>query len=205
LYFCFYKAFCGNIQFAKNASKMRIYADRRFFHGAADDFSVGAYNGSVCISLSKAEQKKSDVEQLKAFHTDSYKAQTSPFRVFSDEILLANIDQCLCDAAYMCLAGVNKTKMVRDFATTYGCMNKELCDCFYCNLTQRYWAGLRAFSNIMVYEPFKQSRAPLSLSAVEDDDGCRISLRYNAEFIDEAVAQKIVDEAMCYMEKLVKE
>ncbi len=205
LYFSFYKAICKNVQYNKNASKMRIYADRRFFHGAGDNFSVGAYNGSVCISLSNKEQKKSDAEQLKAFHLDSYKAQTSAFRVFSDEILLANVEPSLCDAAYMCLAGVNKAKMVKNFASTYGCMNKELCDCFYCNLTQRYWADLQAFENIMVQEPFKQGRAPLALSAVEDECGCRIMLRYNAAEIDEAVARKVVNEATACMENISKE
>lgn len=205
LYYCFYKSICSNVKHTKNASKMRIYADRRFFHGEADKFSVGAYNGSVCISLSSAEQKKPAIEQLKAFHLDSYRAQTSPFRVFSDEILLASVEQSLCNAAYMHLAGVNKTKMVKNFATTYGCMNKELCDCFYCNLTQRYWEELQSFENIMVQEPFKQGRAPLSLSAVEDVGGCKVSLRYNNIEISDDVAQKIINEAMSYMENTAKE
>lgn len=203
LYFGFYKAICSNVHYRKNASKMRIYADRRFFHGAGDKFSVGAYNGSVCVSLSASEQRKAQKEQLKAFHLDSYRAQTSPFRVFSDEILLANVQPGLCDASYMCLAGVNKTKMVKDFATTYGCMNKELCECFYCNLNQQYWSALQGFEGIMVQEPFKQSRAPLSLSAVEDGSGCSISIRYNASQISENIAKKIVEEAVSCIEALV--
>ncbi len=204
LYFCFYKAICNNIHHEKNASKMRISADRRFFHGTGDRFSVGAYNGSVCISLSKAEKKKSEEEQLKAFHLDTYRALTSPFRVFSDEILLANVQVDLCDASYMCLAGENKSKMVKDFAKTYGCMNRELCDCFYYNLTQRYWSALQSFDAVMVEEPFRRSRTSLSLCAVEDGSGCSINLRYSTVDIGADVAKKIIEEATSYLDNVVK-
>ena len=205
LYFCFYKAICNNIHHKKNASKLIISADSRFFHGAGDRFSVGAYNGSVCISLSKAEKKKPEEEQLKAFHLDTYKALTSPFRVFSDEMILANVQVDLCDASYMCLAGENKSKMVKDFARTYGCMNSELCDCFYYNLTQRYWSVLQSFAAVVVEEPFRRGRAPLSLCAVEDESGCSINLRYNTVDIGTDVAEKVVDEALSYLENTVKQ
>ncbi len=205
LYFCFYKAICNNIHHEKNASKMRVSADRRFFHGTGDRFSVGAYNGSVCISLSKAENKKSEGEQLRAFHLDTYKALTSPFRVFSDEILLANVQVDLCDASYMCLAGLNKSKMVKDFAKTYGCMNRELCDCFYYNLTQRYWSNLQSFGAVMVEEPFRRGRAPLLLCAVEDGSGCNINLRYSTVDIGADVAEKVIAQAISHLESIVKQ
>lgn len=205
LYYGFYKAICNNIHHEKNASKMRISADRRFFHGAGDKFSVGAYNGSVCVSLSKSEKKKTDEEQLKAFHLDTYKALTSPFRVFSDEILLANVNVELCDASYMFLAEKNKSKIVKDFARTYGCMNMELCDCSYYNLTQRYWSALQSFSNVMVEEPFKRNRTRLSLCAVEDENGCTINLRYDSASIDKDIAEKVIEEAMLCIEKTVRQ
>ena len=88
VYFCFYKALREFVKIDKKSSKMRLYADRRFFHGKDDVFSVGPYNGTVCVSLTAKELRKTQEEQLKLFHLDTYRALTSPFRVFSDEAIL---------------------------------------------------------------------------------------------------------------------
>lgn len=177
LYFCFYKALLKNVKVNKKASKMRIYADRRFFHGPKDVFSVGAYNGTVCVSLSAKEQKKSAEEQLKAFHLDAYRALTSSFRVFSEEILLASVQPDFCDSAYMYLAGQSKAGSSKKLAETYGCLTQELCDCFYCNLTQKYYEKLRCFEDIFVCEPFK-ARSRFNLSLVHSNSGVNITFEY---------------------------
>lgn len=177
LYFCFYKAILENVKVSKKAAKMRIYADRRFFHGPNDVFSVGAYNGAVCVSLSAKERKKSVEEQLKAFHLDAYRALTSSFRVFSEEILLASVQQDFCDSSYMYLAGQSKAGSSKKLAETYGCLTEELCDCFYCNLTQKYYEKLRCFEDISVCEPFK-ARSRFNLSLIHTVGGVNITFEY---------------------------
>ncbi len=196
VYFSFYKALLGNIDVPQKSSKMRISADRRFFHGKDDVFGVGAYNGTVCVSLSKKELRKPELEQLKAFHLDVYRALTSPFRVFSDEMLLASVQPEYCDSSYIYMMKGNKLKSAKNLAQTYGCMNKELCECFYCNLTQVYWRALRSFSDIMLREPFKYNRSAFSVSFVEGAEHSVVELRFDNKKISEDVAQRAFSTAI---------
>lgn len=196
VYFSFYKALLNNVKVTKKSSKMRISADRRFFHGKEDVFSVGAYNGTVCVSLSKKELKKDVLSQLKTFHLDVYRALTSPFRVFSDEILLANVQPEYCDSSYIYMMNGNRLKSAKKLAQTYGCMNEELCECFYCNLTQAYWSKLTGYSDLMVYEPFKYNRSAFSVSFVDSVQQSKILFRFDSKKVSEEVACRILSEAI---------
>lgn len=203
LYFCFYKALVANVKVPKNESKLRVYADRRFFHGGKDIYSVGAYNGTVCVSLSHKEQRKSLEEQLKIFHLDIYRAITSPFRVFSDEILLMSVEDSFCDSSYMYMSGMLKGKAPKNLAKTYGCLNKELGDCFYCNLTQQYWESLGVYKDISVSEPMKE-RSRVLLNLVQTHEGVSVQLRYRDKGIDENISQKLIEDMVGYFDYFLK-
>ncbi len=194
LYFCFYTAILNNVKAPKNSSKMRIYADRRFFHGAKDIYSVGAYNGMACSSLKPRDAKKSLNDKLKAFHTEVYRAVTSPYRVFADEVLLASLSSTYCDSSYIYMAGKNKFKSSKTLAENYGCMNMELCDCLYCNLTQQYWSTLSALGNVFVKEPFKL-RSNMGLTIIETKTGCEILFEYNKSKFSDDVVNSVVSQA----------
>lgn len=196
VYFSFYKSLIKNVKVSKKSSKMRLYADRRFFHGKDDVFSVGAYNGTVCVSLSKKELRKSVTEQAKAFHLDAYRALTSSFRVFSDEILLFNVRPEYCDSSFIYMMKGNKLKSSKNLAQTYGCLNNELCECFYCNLSQQYWSSLHAFESVMVFEPFKFNRSDFSVSVTDNLNSCQAELFFNSDRVEISVAQRIFDDAI---------
>ena len=197
--FAFYKAVKSAVRMPKKSSKMRITADRRFFHGGNKNYSVGAYNGTVSVHLTPKELRKNEAEQLKLFHTDIYRALTSPFRVFSDEILLNNIQADYCDSSYMYLAGENKFKSSKNLAQTYGCMNEEMCEFLYCNLTQRFWGSLSFFKDVFVSEPFRPHRARLSVTAIETGNGCKCELRFDSSKITQSQADEIVCNARKYL------
>lgn len=193
--FSFYKAIRDTVKSDKKSSKMRIWADRRFFHGGNKKYSVGAYNGTVSVHLTKKELRKSEEEQLKLFHTDVYKALTSPFRVFSDEILLNSVQADYCDSAYMYMAGKNKFKSSKNLARAYGCMNEELCEFLYYNLTQQYWSRLSFFEDVFAVEPFKACRSRFSVTFAERAEECACELRYDKGRVTEAQAQEILRKA----------
>ncbi len=194
-YFAFYKSILKNCKINKASSKMRIYADRRFFHGGNKNYSVGAYNGTVSIGLNKTELKKNNDEQLKAFHLDTYRALTSPFRVFYEDVLLMQVDASLCDSSYLALANVEKNKTSLSFAQNYGCMAEALCDCLYCNLNQAYWCNLQNFSSVMVFEPFK-ARSSKMISVAENRDGINLSFKFRKGDTDSEKAHQIIADAI---------
>ena len=197
--FAFYKAIRETVKCEKDSSKMRVWADRRFFHGGNKSYSVGAYNGTVSVHLTPKEWRKSEEEQIKLFHTDLYKALTSPFRVFSDEILLHNIQNSFCDSAYMYMSGEFKSKSSRNLAENYSCMNKELCEFFYCNLTQRFWQGIDFYENISVSEPFMPYRSRFSVSVCESAEGSVCELRFDKATVTCEQASAIVNKAKNYI------
>ncbi len=203
LYFCFYSAILKNVRASKDCSKMRIYADRRFFHGEKDVFSVGAYNGMVCASLKKKDLRKPVEDKLKAFHLEVYRAVTSPYRVFADEVLLSSLSSAFCDSSYIYMAGESKLKSSKILAENYGCMKKELCDCLYCNLTQRYWNKLTAFEEISVNEPFRL-HSDLALTIIETPKGCKMELRYNKSKLSGDVVQAILSQAESLLDDFKK-
>jgi hypothetical protein len=183
---------------------MRVFADRRYFHGGNNNYSVGAYNGTVCVHLTKNELKKTENEQLKLFHIDLYRAVTSPFRVFSEDVMLSNVQNNFCDSSYMYMAGENKFKSSKNLAETYGCMNEELCEFFYCNLTQKFWNALDFYSDVFVREPFKPCRGPFSVSALESTEGCFCELRYDTSRVSEKEAKEILEKAEIHILELKK-
>ncbi len=195
VYFAFYKSLMDNTDVGKTNSRMRIYADRRFFHGTKENYSVGAYNGTVNVSLNKKERKKNVSEQLKLFHVDTYRALTSAFRVFNDDVLFMQVNPSLCDASYIYLAGLNKSKSVKNFAKTYGCKSAELCDCLYCNLNQGFWADLKGYEEIGAFEPFKL-RSQKMITFIETDKGGDLYFKYFVKDMQSALAQRIFDCAV---------
>lgn len=202
--FAFYKAIKSTVKSHRKSSKIRVFADRRYFHGGNRNYSVGAYSGAVAIHLTPKEFKKPADEQLKLFHTDLYRAVTSPFRAFSDDVMLSNVQNSFCDSSYMYMAGENKFKSSKNLAETYGCMNEELCEFFYCNLTQKFWDGLRFYRNVLVREPFKPYRSPFNVSVVERVDGCLCELRYDTGRASENEANEILKKAEKYLFQLKK-
>lgn len=202
--FGFYKAIKSMVKAERKSSKMRISADRRFFHGGKRNYTVGAYNGSVCVHLTAKEMKKPEDEQLKLFHTDVYRALTSAFRVFSDEILLHNVQESYCDSAYIYLAGGNRFKSSKNLAENYGCMNEELCEFFYCNLTQEYWHSLQLFDDILVNEPFQQHRSRLNVTVVERNEKCLCELRFDTKKVTPSQAEEICKKTEKYLLSLKK-
>ena len=202
--FAFYKAIKGTVKTNRKSSKIRVWADRRYFHGGNNNYSVGAYSGTVTINLTKKEFRKTEAEQLKLFHTDLYRAVTSPFRVFSDDVMLSNVENSFCDSSYMYMAGENKFKSSKNLAETYGCMNEELCEFFYCNLTQRFWNGLDFYENVLVREPFKPCRSPFSVSVVENTRDCFCELRYDTSRVNENEVKEILKKVEKYLLELKK-
>ena len=199
--FAFYKAIRETVKCEKGSSKIRVWADRRFFHGGNKNYSVGAYNGTVSVHLTSKELRKSEEEQIKLFHTDLYKAVTSPFRVFSDEVLLHNVQNSYCDSAYMYMSGEIKSKSSKNLAENYSCMNKELCEFFYCNLTQQFWQGIDFYENITVTEPFMPYRSRFSVSVCESSEGCSCVMHFDKSAVSEKQVQAIINKAQnCILE-----
>lgn len=197
--FAFYKAMRNNVKTTKKSSKMRISADRRFFHGGGKKYTVGAYNGTVCVHLTSKELRKNTQEQLKLFHTDIYKALTSPFRVFSDEVLLNNVQADFCDSSYIFLAGGNRFKASKNLAQTYGCMNEELSEFLYCNLTQSIWNKLDFFDGVYVSEPFQAHRSRFSVTVIETNEKCDCELRFDSARVSKEQAENIIGDAKRYL------
>ncbi len=203
VYFAFYKSFLSSNCDSKTISKMLVCADRRYFHGFKENYFVGAYNGTVNVSLNKKELKKAEEEQLKLFHLDTYRALTSPFRVFYDDVLFMQIEPALCDASFVALAGEYKSKFIENFSKTYGCKDEVLCECLYCNLNQQYWESLGFYSDICAFEPFKwRSLATLTFS--ETAYGGKLYFKYKKEKTDESTANTIVNKAVSFMKNLLK-
>ncbi len=193
IYFSFYKSLLKNTSVLRSASKMRIYGDRRFFHGNKDVYSVGAYNGTVDVSLNAVELKKPVDVQLKKFHLDTYRALTSPFRVFFDDVLQMQVEPSLCDASYMCLAGIEKSSVAKKFAKNHGCECYQLCDCAYYNLNQEYWSSLKAFCDIGVFEPFKL-RSGKYISFVETSIGGKLYFKWLSSDLSQMQATEICND-----------
>ncbi len=200
--FCFYKSIVSNCEAEKSASKMRVYGDRRFFHGSKENYSVGAYNGTVNVGLNKRELAKPIDEQLKLFHLDYYRALTSPFRVFYEDVLLMQVDPTLCDSSYMTLAGLERNKVSRSFAETHGCASRQLCDCQFYNLKQQFWSNLSCYSSVMVSEPFK-ARSNKMLTCVFDEKGAHIIFKCDMRYTDKNTANKIMNDALSLLKSFV--
>ncbi len=199
--FAFYKGLHNKLSPAKKHSRMCVHADRRFFIQNAENVSVGAFNGFCEASLSDKERKLDLKGQIKAFHNSCYKGVTSPFKTFYDEVLLMKVSPSYCDSAYMYLAGSVRDKASKKLAQNYGCMNEQLCEFFSCNLEQKYWSGLKSYSDISVAEPLKE-RFAANISVMRVDGVCKITLQFNNRRLDEAGAQGVITEAMDVLNKI---
>lgn len=199
--FVFYKALYNKLSPEKKHSRMCIHADRRFFIQNAEKVFVGPFNGFCEASLGDKERKRDLMGQIKAFHSSCYKGVTSPFKTFYDEVLLMKVSPSYCDSAYMYLAGCVRDKVSGKLAQSYGCMNEQLCEYFSCNLDQKYWSGLKNYSDISVTEPLKE-RFAVNISALKIDGACEITLRFNNRRLDEEGAQGVIAEAMDVLNKI---
>ena len=194
VFFCFYKSLLENINLPKKAQKWVVSSDRRFFLQNAKDCSVGAFDGSVEISLNKKDDKKDIREQMKSFHLNCYKGVTSVFRSFYDDVLLMKLSPDFTDSAYMFLFGENKNKVSRRLAENYGCACEKMCRSFSCNLSQEYWAPLKSFDDIMVTGEVK-TQYYTSLDFLDFGDKGRLVFRYNPRKITPQIARSVVKKA----------
>lgn len=193
--FAFYKTLSGKINGDKKFEKMVVSSDRRFFFENSHKYSVGAFDGSVEVSLGKKDKEKALDEQLKNFHLNLYKSITSVFKSFYDDVLLMKISPMFCHSAYMYALGFNKNKASKRLAENYSCLSQKMCRYSSYNLEQEYWKDLESFSCVSIWDSMRMSNMTLVSFVLKDGEGT-VSFRYKSGKISENQAQQIVDESL---------
>lgn len=201
--FAFYKALLGKMNGDKKFERFVVSSDRRFFMTDSSKYSVGAFDGSVEISLGKKERRKDLTEQLKAFHLAMYKGVTSVFKSFYDDVLLMKVEPSYCHSAYMYAFGFNKNKASQKLAESYSCLCEKMCKYSFCNLEQTYWCELQNFSDISVRDAVRlYSSTALNLVMAQGEG--KLIFRFRSDKVTPAKAQSVLDEVLITLQSFKK-
>ncbi len=200
--FCVYKELLKNYKGEKKSQKLVLTTDRRLFFKNYGDYSVGAFDGTVEISLDKKLSSKLLAEQIKDFQRDYYKGMTSVFRSYYDDMLFMKLIPEFCDASYLYAVGLNKNKGAQNLCENYGALNKKLCRFSFLNADQAYWKSLTAFENIIFFDCFKM-QYETSVSLVMKGGEATVSLLYRPQGVSSENAKKSLENAVKMIEKLI--
>ncbi len=202
--FCVYECLRENFKGDKKEDKLVVSSDRRFFFNNPNDYTVGAFDGTIEISFNKNMKNKARYLRLKDFQRDFYKAMTSVFRGFYDDVLLMKLIPQSCDAAYLYALGFNKNKGARNLAENYTCLNRKLCRYSFFNLEQSFWDELKSFSDIECFDALRLQFNGCASVVLSDGEG-RVFLKYRSERIAHEKAKKSLEKAVEMLFDIVSE
>ena len=201
--YAFYENLLENIPGKRKYRKLNVLADERVLLQNGKVLRVGAFNGAVSVALKKKGSGNSEYtkDRVCTFHKEIYKKVTTAFSVFYNEVLLMFLSGSFCDSQYMYLSGAFNHKYSKRLACTYGCANEVVGEFVSLNLSQRYWQKLQGMKNIWVAEPLKPRSSSLITFVV---NGCTgdIVFEYKTEKISENKAEKILENALDFLENL---
>ncbi len=199
--FCLYKNLSDIIKLKKKENKFISVADRRFFFNNAHKCSLGAFDGTVEISLDKKAEKGNDNDKVKGFQKNYYKSMTSVFKTHYEDVLLSKLIPSSCDAMYMYALGFNNNKASKNLAENYGCLNKKLCKYSSYNLEQKFWNSLNSFADIECREAFRmQYETVASLVLTEGESA--VYLRFDSEKYSCEIMENVLSETINMMKSL---
>ncbi len=193
--FCVYECLYENCKGDKKRDKLVVTSDRRFFFQKPNDYTVGAFDGTVEISFNKNMKNKPFLARLKDFQRDFYKAMTSVFRSFYDDTLLMKLIPQSCDAAYLYALGFNKNKGARNLAENYTCLNRKLCRYSFFNLEQGYWYELKNYTDVECFDALKMQFDGCVSVVMSEGEG-RVYFKYRPERISHETAKSALEKAV---------
>lgn len=193
--FCYYDSLCKNNIGNKKHKKIYFQTNRRAVLADPSDYIQGAHNGLLEVFTDSKKKTKPFNERLKAFHQKTYKAFGSVGSNFEKDFFSMKLSPSFCDSAYMCRAGVVKSKISTKLSQNHLCGVGEAGEFAFVNYSQGYWQGLKCFEEVVSSEPLK-TRTLTFLQFDFDEDCARFVLKYRDKIVSKEKAENILDDLM---------